>query len=277
VIDGTPESSGNPRSPYFRQFNPQLQQTLARLNDANVSVYPIDVRGLPVDSRSIVNIGAMRQMANATGGKAFYNRNDLATGVRAALDDSREVYVLTYSPQPFAADGAYHRIRVQTSRRGVQLRYRLGYYAPGKEETPAAPAAGRLPDVVSSPRDASDVGIQATLQETAGQVALVILVDPADLDLVPNAARWAGAIHLEAMQLGAAGERLGGVSQTAEINLEQATYQRVLQEGLSFAMKFQREPSAVAVRIGVVDEHGGHAGSVSVPLTPNRAATGKER
>jgi hypothetical protein len=36
--------------------------------------------------------------------------------------------------------------------------------------------------------------------------------------------------------------------------------------GLRFEMKFAREPAAVAVRIGVVDEKGGHAGSLLIPL-----------
>jgi hypothetical protein len=56
------------------------------------------------------------------------------------------------------------------------------------------------------------------------------------------------------------------VSQAAELNLEPATYQRALQQGLTFSMRFQREPAAVAVRIGVIDERGGQVGSLSVPL-----------
>jgi len=266
-----PLTIGDPRSQMqlVERVDPQFQRATAALNNANISVYPIDARGLSISPNAIINIGTMRDMADATGGKAFYNRNDLATGVREALDDSREIYVLTYSPQPMVADGSYHTIRVQSSQRGVQLRYRLGYYAPDKDEAAASAAPeDRLKAVVADPLDASEIAIQATVEQAADDVALTIRVDPADINLVPNAARWAGALRLEAMQLGAAGELLGGVNQAAKLNLEEATYQRDLQQGLPFEMKFRREPAAVAVRIGVVDERGTHTGSVSVPLPP---------
>jgi VWFA-related protein len=266
-----PSAGSNRRSPFedHRAYAVEVNRTLTLLNDANVSVYPIDARGLSCSPDAIINIGTMRDFADATGGKAFYNRNDLATGVRSALDDVREVYELTYSPNPIAQDGAYHAIRVQSARRGVQLRYRRGYYAPGQGDAGEVAAADRLTAVLTSPLDASEIGVQASLgQVSGGDVSVVIHIDPADLNLTRNVDRWTGALHLEAIQTGAAGERLGGVSQAAEINLEPATYQRALRQGLPFEMKFPRDPAAVAVRVGVVDERGGHAGSLTVPLPP---------
>ena len=70
------------------------------------------------------------------------------------------------------------------------------------------------------------------------------------------------------MQLGALGELLGGIQQTAELNLDSATYQRALQQGLPLEMKFQRVTGAIAIRLGVVDERGTHIGSVVVALPP---------
>jgi hypothetical protein len=207
----------------------------------------------------------MNDIADATGGKVFANRNDLAQGVRAALDDSREVYLLSYTPQQLTADGAYHRIRVTTSRRGVQLRYRRGYYAPGKQEPPVAEAADRLTSALLSPLDVSEIGVQASIR-AGDEVAATIRVDLADLNLTPKADKWSGALHLAALQTGAAGAHLGGVKQAVTINLEQATYRRALAEGLSFEVKFQRAPAAVTVRIGVVDDVGGRVGTVSLPL-----------
>jgi hypothetical protein len=67
---------------------------------------------------------------------------------------------------------------------------------------------------------------------------------------------------------GATGGRLGGVTQAAEINLQAATYQRALAQGLDFHMKFKRDPAAVAVRIEVVDERGRSVGSPTVLLPP---------
>ena len=264
----------NPRSPYFQQFTPQVRRSLSILSDANVSVYPIDARGLPAGKNSTgaaANIVTMKVVADATGGKAFYNRNDISEGVRTALDDSRVVYELTYTPQEVAADGSYHAIRVACSRKDVHLRYRQGYNAPGKEEPDAVGSGDRLKELVAAPLDASEIGIQATLEpasDASNEVHIVVHIDPTGLNLIPNAEKWTGALRLEAMQLGAAGELLGGVQQSAELNLEQASYRRALQEGLPLDIKIPRAPDATAVRIGVVDERGGHVGSVSVPLTP---------
>jgi hypothetical protein len=212
-------------------------------------------------------------MAAATGGKAYYVNKALDRLVRLALDDTRETYLLTYSPKTIAQDGAYHAIRVQTTRPGVELRYRRGYNAPGREEPAGAELTDRLASVVSSPLDVSSIGIRATVNQAPGggnELSAVLHIDPADLELTPIGAKWTGALRLEAVQTSATGERLGGVTQSAAINLQPATYRRALAQGLDFHMKFKRQPAAVAVRIGVVDERGGNAGSLSVPLPPKR-------
>jgi VWFA-related protein len=254
-----------PPSPSYRAFGPEMNSAMTALNDANISVYPIDARGLSCNPEAALNIATMNDIADATGGKAFANRNDLAQGVRAALDDSREVYLLSYAVRGLISDGAYHRIRVQTRRHGVQLRYRRGYYAPGKKEPSVAEVADRLTSALLSPLDVSEIGVQASIR-AGDEVAATIRVDLADVSLTPKADKWSGALHLEALQTGAAGAHLGGVKQAVTINLEQATYRRALAEGLPFEVKFQRDPAAVTVRIGVVDDVGGRVGTVSLPL-----------
>jgi VWFA-related protein len=248
-----------------------MNQAVTALSSANISVYPVDPRGL-TGAGPAPNVDTMINIADATGGKAYYDRNDLDRGVRLALDDTREIYLLTYSPKTIAQDGAYHAIRVQTTRPGVELRYRRGYNAPGREEPAGAEVTDRLASVVSSPLDVSGIGIRATVDQAPGgnDVSAVLHIDPADLELTPIGATWTGALRLEAVQTSATGERLGGVTQSAAINLQPTTYRRALAQGLDFHMKFKRQPAAVAVRIGVVDERGGNAGSLSVPLPPKR-------
>ena len=110
-------------------FHNEAAQTTRELNAANLTIYPIDARGLSISSRAYINIGTMQELAEQTGGKAYYNSNDLASLVRSAFEDSRRGYVLTYAPSDLQDDGQYHSIRLRTTRRGVQLRYRPGYYA----------------------------------------------------------------------------------------------------------------------------------------------------
>jgi VWFA-related protein len=267
----------------WRTFDPQMKRAMAALNDANVSVYPIDARGLSaakgrVDDATLktthdpgININTMTQIADATGGKAYYNRNDLDRGVRLALDDTREVYVMTYYPKDIAENGAYHQIRVRSTRPGVQLRFRRGYYATAREEDSSAGTADRLARALSSPLDSSEIGIQASVEQTsgAGDLAVVIHVDPADLSLAHSTERWTGSLRLVGVQIGATGERYEGQSQTAQLDLLPASYQRALEQGVRLELRLKREPSAVAVRIAVVDERGARVGSLSAPLPPS--------
>jgi VWFA-related protein len=266
----------------WRTFGMEMNRTMAALNDADVSVYPIDARGLSkatgtIDSNMKVtrdpntNIHSMIQIADATGGKAYYNRNDLDRGVRKALDDSREVYVMTYYPKAFTEDGAYHQISVRSSRPGVQLRFRRGYYATAEE---VDSTVDRLARAVSSPLDSSEIGIQASVEpagDDASALAVVIRVDPADLSLAHDSDRWTGSLLLQWLQTGATGERYEGPSRTVPVDLPQASYQNALEQGVRLELRIHRDPSAVALRVAVVDERGARVGSLSVPL-PRQAA-----
>ncbi len=105
----------------------------------------------------------MEQMAEDTGGHAFYNTNSLADAVAKAIDAGANYYTLTYSPTDHKWNGTYRNIHVElagnAASRGLKLAYRHGYYAddpqqPSKpksgglqtEATPTTPAPGALVD-----------------------------------------------------------------------------------------------------------------------------------
>lgn len=106
-----------------------VKESARTLSSAGLRAYPIDARGLLVGRNAPINIGTMEELADDTGGKAFYNSNDLTSLMRSALEDSRTGYLLTYSPRDLREDGAFHTIRVRALRSRVKLRYRPGYYA----------------------------------------------------------------------------------------------------------------------------------------------------
>jgi VWFA-related protein len=106
-----------------------IEGAMRDLAAAKVMLYPVDARGVLASFQANVNVESMKELAEQTGGRVFYNDNDTAALVRAALDDSREGYVLTYAPRDHRQDGAAHQVRLKTSRKGVELRYRLGYFA----------------------------------------------------------------------------------------------------------------------------------------------------
>ena len=100
----------------------------------------MDPRGLTLgdgDVRSIGNVvdrlgdnhNSMQEMAKATGGTAYYNRNDLDAAVREAIATGADYYSLSYVPPLAKYDGQYHKIEVKVNLPGVHLQYREGYTA----------------------------------------------------------------------------------------------------------------------------------------------------
>jgi hypothetical protein len=68
-------------------------------------------------------------IAEATGGVAYSNTNDMATATLKALDNGANYYSIAYTPPNQKYNGAYHRIEVKMDRPGVSLVFRKGYYA----------------------------------------------------------------------------------------------------------------------------------------------------
>lgn len=128
------------------------------LADAQVSVYPIDARGLigsplynvadNISGQGGSALGglamkaegkqseelfqshvAMLDLADKTGGKAYYNRNDIDNALSDSIDDGSTYYMVGYYPQNKNWDGRFRKIEVKTRRHGVDLRYRTGYFA----------------------------------------------------------------------------------------------------------------------------------------------------
>jgi len=127
------------RGEFNDSFYGQTEEATRALSTAGLRLYPVDARGLVPSPKAQINIDTMKEMAEGTGGKAFYNNNDLAGEVQRAIEDSRLGYLLTYAPNNFKEDGSFHQIRVRASRKGIDLRYRSGYYA----ELPPKPVSGK--------------------------------------------------------------------------------------------------------------------------------------
>ena len=82
-------------------------------------------------------IHAMEQLAASTGGKAYYNSNDLNAALRHAIDDGANYYTIGYSPAERKMDGSYRQIEVKLVHGKNKLAYRQGYNA-DDSSTPAA-------------------------------------------------------------------------------------------------------------------------------------------
>lgn len=75
---------------------------------------------------------AMQQIADATGGRAFFpfKLKDIKSSFAAIEDELRSQYVISYKPADFDADGRYRSIQITALKKDLQVRARKGYYAP---------------------------------------------------------------------------------------------------------------------------------------------------
>jgi hypothetical protein len=159
-IDILPDTSGTLSNPFIAvaSSEDEFRDTVALLGRSQVSVYPIDARGLMTSpvfqatttrnyanpktgvqrmnqdqqkffSDTVAEHATMNQMADATGGKAFVNTNGLTQAVATAIDEGSNFYTLSYTPTNSARDGKLRKIKIEVARPGVNLAYRKGYYA----------------------------------------------------------------------------------------------------------------------------------------------------
>lgn len=134
----------------------QLRATVNAAIRANVTINPIDARGLvasaPLGDASRPSPGGLGMftgrlaeaavsnlqrsqdtlfaLAKDTGGRAMFDYNDLSLGIAQAADAMSSYYVIGYYSTHIAADGRFRRIRIAlTGGVTADLAYRQGYYA----------------------------------------------------------------------------------------------------------------------------------------------------
>jgi VWFA-related protein len=172
-ISVLPDTTGNLTDAFavVADYEKEFRDTVNLLARGQVAVYPIDARGLtnaPIfDASTTRNYSGnrgparmsqdlnkfstdtnaehstMSQMAEATGGHAFYNTNGLTQAVATAINDGSNFYTLTYTPANPARDGKFRRIKVQLTHSGVNLAYRHGYYADDPDKGPPPTTNGQ--------------------------------------------------------------------------------------------------------------------------------------
>ena len=76
-----------------------------------------------------INFGVF---VNETGGKLFYNRNDIENEIRRSEQLGSEYYTLTYQPHDGNADGKFRRIRVTLRDPSLRAVTKVGYFGPDK-------------------------------------------------------------------------------------------------------------------------------------------------
>lgn len=115
-------------SPTMNSYAALVKKVSDALMAAQVAVYPVDAGALGKDDH-LGSQHTMDEMAEGTGGRSFKNSNNLALGLKTSIEDGSTYYTLTYYPDNKTWDGQFRTIQIKSSRPGLSLRHREGYYA----------------------------------------------------------------------------------------------------------------------------------------------------
>ena len=118
----------------------KMDEAIERAQKADAFIYAIGI-----GDRYTFNVdeGALRKIAERTGGRAYFPRHerDLHDAFAQIQRDLREQYLVAYSPTNKARDGSYRKIEIQVVnpalRQTLKLNYRAGYFAKTVNPEPA--------------------------------------------------------------------------------------------------------------------------------------------
>lgn len=122
----------------------RLQDVFSSANRTNTSIYTLDPRGLSTGEfdvsepgvnyeadRRVINesTDVLRVLADQTDGRAIVGRNDPLPELRQMIRDTSAYYLLGYTSSEAPRDGKFHEIKVTVKRKGIDVRFRKGYWA----------------------------------------------------------------------------------------------------------------------------------------------------
>jgi VWFA-related protein len=181
---GAPNPPSDAVRPQDYDFTAAMKSVVDLLARAHVAVNPVDARGLVVPpnpqgfqgmNQHFINVDehfTMEEIAEQTGGKAYYNSNDLGGMAADAVDLGSNFYTLTYTPVNQALDTRWREIKVKVDRPGLHLDYRNGYYAVEPDVTLAGKKIERVSPMQEAMMrgglDATQILFKVAVQEAHG-------------------------------------------------------------------------------------------------------------
>jgi VWFA-related protein len=207
----------------------EVQRLVDDANRSQVSLYTVDPMGLQSDlidatfggsvsrlalapagqglrHRNIRELQEyLRTLAGDTGGRAFVNTNDAGRGLRRAWVDAREYYLVGFVPSEGKRDG-FRRIKLTVARRGLDLRYRRGYWredAPRRTDRDIV-LATRLPGLFAD----GDLSVEAHVAD--GSLHVTSLLRATALTFAEREGRQHCAVSIQAFLGDASGRLVGG-------------------------------------------------------------------
>ncbi len=230
-------------------YSDEVQRATRALNDAGIAVYPVDPGGLrtqPMTKGSNAipmpprNVDTSVAMATATGGKAYWNTNDIAGAITDAISDSKVNYTLGFTLPSDELDSKYHTLKVELKRPGVTIEYRHSY---GAFPDPSLPT---LKEAISGtiPYNSIALTVKLTPVDNAPGVSSSMLTFDAALNIDLNTVTveekdgvWSG--DLEAMFVAGPVDARAMAPQPITIRLKREDWEKARVAGITVPLRLQ--------------------------------------
>jgi hypothetical protein len=243
-------------------------------------------------------IMAMEQLANDTGGKAYYNTNDLNAAMQRAINDGSHYYTLAYTPTNKKMDGSYRRIRIKLIEGKYKLAYRRGYNADDSTRTQAQPDFDPLrpllvrglpgvtellygvrvvPAAQQPGPDAKWAGENPQLAGPVTRYTVDFMIRWTDVKLEPaQGDMHSGTIQVGLLAYDRDGKAVNWAGATQEMNLKPEIYAAIQKSGIPAHMEIDLPNTDVYLETGVYDWGTGKAGTLEIPLHSTTAASAQK-
>ncbi len=258
---------------WIRNMEDTSKRVIAQLNDANVALNAIDMRGLTVggiDQQGMV----MQMMTEPTGGKAYLTRNDVAAAIEEVDRAASTNYMLGFYLADNERDEKFHPLELRVDRAKLSLSYRKGYIAGNVSDS--KPPKEEIETELLSPVDATAIGISGVADVAPGQpnptLRLNLSLDGRGLTLLPRDNELVCKVSRMAAEMDARGTILVEARDSKDFVVPAESLDIVQREGLRIHWD-QALPliqGAATVRVIIRDQATGQAGTLTLPLTDTR-------
>ena len=279
------------------------ERTMQTMNDAQIAVYPVDVRGLintvpAADSSARVHPGfgasqslaarnwlqgitldTLRDFADMTGGRAFYNTNDVAGSYNRAAADSASYYLIGYSLDTGNRKPGWRSLKVKVHQSGAEVRARNGFFVTNATVNPELSRKLDIGFAIYSPFNSTGIPIsiqwtgQGKNQDPDAQdkktVTFLIRVDGGAVALDSGDKQHLDLDLLAFAFTGKGRETAATFSQNFQTPIAEDQLAKLREKGLGYSSVLKLSAGRYNVRFVVRDNVSGRIGSVSAPVTVN--------
>lgn len=215
-----------------------------------------------------------RELTRQTGGLSIVNSNDLSRGIRQILDN-QSYYLVGYEPDDQTFDPKirrYHRLEVKVKRRGLDVRYRSGFFGFKEEEIqkPKITGGQRFVTALLSPFAANDISIRLNAifnndSVTGSHIRSLLHVNAGDLTFKDEAdGTKAAAFDVIAVGIDQDGNAVDSVNKSYTLTANKAVYEKYLADGFVYGFTFPVSSTGIhQLRVALRDRASGKIGSAN--------------